>query len=497
VAKVRTRHVCQECGDVKPRSLGRCPECGAWNSYVEEAWRESSPAGRGLQGAGAAGKGRAMPLVEVGAEDQARLPTGLAELDRVLGGGIVPGSLILLGGEPGAGKSTLTIQVTDSLARSGRRVLYVTGEESLAQVRLRASRLGVEAPQLLVLAEVDLEVILATIGDFRPEWVVVDSIQAIHDPKLASAPGSVGQVREATGQIMRVAKGSGYRHDADPDSDPGDGSPRSGPAVCLVGHVTKEGTLAGPRVLEHMVDTVLSFEGDRFRSYRLLRAVKNRFGSTQEVGVFEMTGGGLVEVANPSALFLAERAPDATGSAIAVPMEGTRPLLVEVQALVAPTFMAAPRRAANGVETGRLVQILAVLERRVGFALSKADVYVSLVGGLEVTEPAGDLAIALAVASGMRDRPLPPDLVAIGEIGLGGELRSVGQVEARLKEAAKLGFKQAIVPSGNADGLTVPFGMRIMPAARLMDALVAALGRHAAPHPDQMALDETEAPAPF
>lgn len=449
--KPRTRYVCQECGDVKPRSLGRCPECGSWNSYVEECEPGSRAGGR------AASRAIPRPLAAVEEPEQPRLATGLGELDRVLGGGIVPGSLILLGGEPGAGKSTLTMQVSDTLARAGRKVLYVSGEESLAQIRLRAGRLGAVGTDLLVLAEVDLEAILGAMAEIRPDWVVIDSIQAIYDPGLASAAGSVGQVREATAQIMRLAKDQGL-------------------AVCLVGHVTKEGTLAGPRVLEHMVDTVLSFEGDRFRAYRLLRSAKNRFGSTQEVGVFEMTATGLREVANPSALFLAERAPDATGSAIAVPMEGTRPLLVEVQALVAPTFMAAPRRAANGVDFGRLVQILAVLERRVGLALSRADVYASVVGGLDVAEPAADLAIALAVASGMRDRPLPGDLVALGEVGLGGEIRSVSQAESRLREAAKLGFRRAIVPAGNVEGLEVPPGMAIVPVSRLMDALIAGLG---------------------
>ncbi len=472
--KARTRFVCQECGDVKPRAIGRCPECGRWNTYVEEVEEPRS------MGAAGSARPRQAPqaIADVAVDEQSRFHTGLAELDRVLGGGIVPGSLILLGGEPGAGKSTLTMQVSDALAQAGRRILYVTGEESLAQVRLRAARLGADSPGLLALAETDLEAILASIAEAKPDWVVVDSIQAVHDPGLASAPGSVGQVREATGRLMRVAK-------------------QVGPAICLVGHVTKEGTLAGPRVLEHMVDAVLSFEGDRFRSYRLLRAVKNRFGSTQEVGVFEMTGGGLREVANPSALFLAERAPDATGSAIAVPMEGTRPLLVEVQALVAPTFMAAPRRAANGVDSGRLVQILAVLERRVGFQLSRADVYASVVGGLEVAEPAADLAIALAIASGMRDRSLPADLVAIGEIGLGGEIRSVSQAPARLREAWKLGFKRAVIPAGNADGLEAPPGMAVVPVSRLMDALVAALGTPPAGEGEQLALDEAESPAPF
>lgn len=453
MAKLRSRFVCQECGDTKPQPLGRCSECGGWNTYVEEAIKELAVGPRAI---GGARRAVPVPISEVSGDEQSRFATGIDELDRVLGGGVVPGSLILIGGEPGAGKSTLTMQIARQLSLRGRRVLYVSGEESAMQIRLRAIRLGAETSGFHLLAETDMDAVVGAIEEMRPDWVVVDSIQAVHDTKLGSPPGGIAQVREAAGRLMRLAKGQGI-------------------AICLVGHVTKEGTLAGPRVLEHLVDTVLSFEGDRFRSYRLLRAVKNRFGSTQEVGVFEMTGGGLVEVPNPSALFLAERAPDATGSAIAVPMEGTRPLLVEVQALVAPTFMPSPRRATTGVDAGRLVQILAVLERRVGLPLSKADVYISVVGGMDVAEPAGDLAVALAIASGVRDVPLAQDLVAIGEIGLGGEVRSVSQVEARLRESAKLGFKRAIVPAGNVEGLEAPPGMTIVPVGRLMDALLAAL----------------------
>lgn len=447
MAKVKTRFVCQECGAQQPRWVGRCPECDAWNSHVEE--REVAPIGaHSLQAV-------PVPITEVSIHEASRFSSGLCEFDRVLGGGVVPGSLVLLGGEPGAGKSTLTTQVSQRLAEAGRKVLYVSGEESQAQIRLRARRLGAESSALYLLAETDTGAIARGIETMRPDWVVLDSIQAIYDPKIPSAPGSMSQIREATALFMRLAKGQGA-------------------AICVVGHVTKDGTLAGPRTLEHMVDTVLYFEGDRFRSYRLLRAVKNRFGSTQEVGVFEMRSEGLVEVPDPSALFLAERAPDATGSAIAVPMEGSRPLLVEVQALVAPTPMASPRRAATGVDGSRLVQILAVLERRVGLPLSKADVYLNVVGGLEVTEPAGDLAIALAIGSGARELQLPADLVAVGEIGLGGELRSVTQVEQRLREAAKLGFTRAIVPRASAQNLPPIEGMAIEPVGRLDEALARA-----------------------
>ncbi len=447
MAKTRTRFVCQECGAQQPRWVGRCPECGAWNSYDEERELPVAP----LAGSAA----EPVPITQVPIHDALRFPSGSSEFDRVLGGGVVPGSLVLLGGEPGAGKSTLTTQISQRLAEAGRKVLYVSGEESPAQIRLRAERLGAQSDGLLLLAETDAEAIGRAIERLRPEWVVIDSIQTVYDPRLPSAPGSMTQIREATAAFMRLAKGQGA-------------------AICIVGHVTKEGTLAGPRTLEHMVDTVLYFEGDRFRAFRLLRAVKNRFGSTQEVGVFEMRSTGLVEVPDPSALFLAERAENSTGSAIAVPMEGSRPLLVEVQALVAPTPLATPRRAATGVDGARLVQILAVLERRVGLPLSKADVHVNVVGGLEVEEPAADLAIALAIGSGVRERQLPADLVAIGEIGLGGELRSVTQVEPRLREAAKLGFTRAIVPRANAEAVKEIPQMTIVAASRLIDALAAA-----------------------
>ncbi|MBU6427699.1 MAG: DNA repair protein RadA [Cyanobacteria bacterium REEB65] len=448
MGRTKTRFVCQECGAQQPRWAGKCPECGAWNSFVEEYEAPASPR---TSSAGPS----PVAITDAGVQEPLRFSSGMAELDRVLGGGIVPGSLVLLGGEPGAGKSTLTTQVSYRLAQAGKKVLYVSGEESQAQIRLRARRLGAESPELYLLAETDADGIAQNIERMRPDWVVIDSIQAVYDGKLASPPGSIGQVREAAAQLMRLSKGLGA-------------------AICVVGHVTKEGTLAGPRMLEHMVDTVLYFEGDRFRSYRLLRTVKNRFGSTQEVGVFEMSSAGLLEVPDPSALFLSERAPDATGSAVAVPIEGSRPLLVEVQALVAPTPLASPRRAATGVDGARLVQILAVLERRVGLPLSKADVYVNVIGGLEIAEPAGDLAIALAIGSSMRDLPLPADLVAIGEVGLGGEVRSATQVDQRLREALKLGFTRALVPLGNAAALSDMPGLEIVPVGRLLDALTKA-----------------------
>ncbi len=441
--------------------MGKCPECEAWNTLVEEAVPVAVPASpaRAKAGISATGAPRSVQrLREVDLAAEARIHTGFEELDRVLGGGIVPGSLVLLGGDPGIGKSTLLLQVAQHLAHAGRKVLYVSGEESARQIRMRARRLGAESDGLYVLAETDLGVIAATLAEERPDWAVIDSIQAIHDPQLASSPGSVAQVRGATGILMRLAKEQGI-------------------SLCIVGHVTKEGTLAGPRVLEHMVDTVLTFEGDRFKSYRLVRSAKNRFGATHEVGIFEMRQAGLGEVTNPSALFLAERTLETTGSAIVATLEGTRPLLVEIQALVSPSNLASPRRAATGIEHNRVVQILAVLEKRMGLPLSKHDVYVNVVGGLTIDEPAGDLGVALAIASSLRDVPLDPGLVALGEIGLNGEVRGIQGLELRLREAAKLGFTRALVPHLHLEdrGWTRPRGLEVDGVRRLYDAVIRAI----------------------
>jgi DNA repair protein RadA/Sms len=457
MAKIRTKYICQNCTGEQARWYGRCPDCDAWNTLVEEVVAAATPATKAVAAKVASARSRPMPIAHVEMTEEERLATGIEELDRVMGGGIVPGSLVLLGGDPGIGKSTLLLQVSQLLASSGRRVLYCSGEESARQIRLRARRLEAEHPNLYVQAETDVRAIEAAVLDLRPDWAVIDSIQAVYDPDSNSLPGSVSQVRAATAAMMRVAKEEGV-------------------ALCLVGHVTKEGTLAGPRVLEHMVDTVLYFEGDRFKSHRLIRAVKNRFGSTNEVGIFEMEGAGLREVTNPSEIFLSERAADASGSAIVPTMEGTRPLLVEVQALVSPSPLAQPRRSATGVEHNRLVQILAVLEKRVGLGLSKTDVYLNVVGGLEIGEPAADLGVALAVASSLRDVTIPADLVAIGEVGLNGEIRAVSSLEARLREAAKLGFKKAIVPAHNLSQESLPAGLEVIGTTRLMDAIVKALG---------------------
>jgi DNA repair protein RadA/Sms len=462
MAKIKTKYICQACGGEQARWFGRCPDCEAWNTMVEETVAAPSPAAKAGAVKLLTPRSRPTPIAQVAMTEEERLDTGIGELDRVLGGGVVPGSLVLLGGEPGSGKSTILLQVAQLLAFKGLKVLYCSGEESAKQIRLRASRLGAEHPNLFVQAETDVRAIEAAALEFRPDWCVIDSIQAVYDPESNSLPGSVSQVRAATAAMMRVAKEEGI-------------------ALCLVGHVTKEGTLAGPRVLEHMVDTVLYIEGDRFKSHRLIRAVKNRFGSTNEVGIFEMAENGLREVTNPSELFLSERTADASGSAIVPTMEGTRPLLVEVQALVSPSSLAQPRRAATGVENNRLVQILAVLEKRVGLGLSKTDVYLNVVGGLDIGEPAADLGIALAVASSLRDVALPPDLVAIGEVGLNGEVRAVSSLEARLKEAAKLGFKTAIVPAHNLAQVQKPKGLEIVPVGRLMDAIVKGLGAASQP----------------
>ncbi len=389
-----------------------------------------------------------------------RLSSGFGEFDRVLGGGIVPGSLVLIGGDPGIGKSTLLLQTAAHLAKGGP-VLYVSGEESAQQIKLRADRLsgteglGIESEQLYLLAETELEAILAEIQALQPQVTIIDSIQAIFWGQLSSAPGSVSQVRECAGLLMRVAK-------------------KLGVALLIVGHVTKDGSLAGPKVLEHLVDTVLYFEGDRFQSHRLLRAVKNRFGAAQEIGVFEMTASGLVEVDNPSQLFLSSRdqAQATPGTATIVACEGTRPLVVEVQALVSPTSYSFPRRTATGLELNRFLQILAVLEKRVGIPLSKYDAYIASAGGIQVDEPAADLGVAVAVAASFRDRQVDPFTVLIGEVGLGGQVRPVPQLEQRLKEAAKLGFRHAIIPNSP---VLADFGLRLSRVQRLLEALLVAL----------------------
>jgi DNA repair protein RadA/Sms len=442
--------------------MGRCPQCGAWNSMVEEV--VAPPAARAKTGVrGLTGRSAPLRLSEIGEGVEERLPLPIAEFSRVLGGGIVPGSVVLIGGDPGIGKSTLLLDAALEMARSDR-VLYVSGEESERQIKMRALRLrrGDDGKnpalpeELFLVTETNLEVILEHIQDVQPRLLIIDSIQTTTLPELESSAGSVSQVRESASRLRELAKSSGI-------------------SVFLIGHVTKEGAIAGPRVLEHIVDTVLYLEGDRFQSYRLLRSVKNRFGATSEVGVFEMREQGMVEVPNPSEAFLAERMVNAPGSAIAVTMEGTRPLLVEVQGLTSPTSFGIARRTPNGVDLNRLLLIVAVLTRRAGLRLSEQDVFVNVVGGLRVSEPAADLAIAAALASSNRDTPLKAETVLVGEVGLSGELRMVGQMPTRLREAAKLGFKSAIVPRRLRRSEPWPEEIQIIEARSLPQALEQAM----------------------
>jgi DNA repair protein RadA/Sms len=422
VAKTRSQYVCQKCGLTSAKWLGRCPDCGEWNSLVEEVLQAARPAG--ALGGGAAT--RAVPIGDVRTDEAPRVQTGVLEFDRVLGGGLVPGSLVLLGGDPGIGKSTLLLQAFDGIARSGRSVLYVSGEESVQQTALRAERLGARARGLLCLAETQLERILEQAEALRPAVLAVDSIQTVHTSSLESVPGSLGQVRESAGRLLTFAKTRGV-------------------PVLLVGHVTKDGALAGPKTLEHVVDAVLYFEGERGHNYRVLRATKNRFGSTNELGVFDMRSGGLSEVPNPSALFLAERPVGAPGSVVIASVEGSRPILVEIQALVAHAA-GVPRRTALGIDPNRVSLLLAVVERRAGIDVLGQDVFVNVAGGVRLGEPAADLGLVAAVASSARGRAVAGATVCFGEVGLAGEVRAVGHLDLRLQEAAKLGFKRCVLP---------------------------------------------------
>jgi DNA repair protein RadA/Sms len=455
MAKTRTQYVCQSCGATALKWVGQCKNCGEWNTLIETVI-ESRPGRASPHSWASLSQPQSLPDIQ--ADQFQRLPVAIDELARVLGGGIVPGSVVLIGGDPGIGKSTLLLQVSAQLAEGEKPVLYISGEESVHQIKMRADRLDLHQPNLYILSEVSLDPIMAHIEQLRPRLVVVDSIQAIASDELESSAGSVSQVKACATALLRQAKTNGV-------------------PILLVGHVTKAGAIAGPRVLEHIVDAVLYLEGDRFHAYRLLRSVKNRFGSTHEVGVFEMTEQGMEEVANPSEAFLAERLPEAAGSAIAVTMEGSRPLLVEIQALASTTSFGLPRRTANGVDVNRLLLLVAVLSKRVGLRLFDQDVFVNVVGGLRINEPAADLAIAMAIASSFQNLPLPNDLAAVGEIGLSGELRAVGHLSRRLHEAVKLGFKRCIVPATHRQIREVPAGMKAIPARSLADALALALGQ--------------------
>ncbi len=471
MVKTQTRFVCQNCGRSVPRMLGRCPSCGEYGTMIEEIVQEE-PVLAGAAVRGLTGRSQPRKLGDISTQGEERLALPIAEFARVLGGGVVPGSIVLVGGDPGIGKSTLVLQMTIEMAGEFNRtgpatsVLYVSGEESERQIKMRAVRLMTSAAEdngkftppdnLLLVTETNLDTILEHVQQVKPGLLIIDSIQTVYLPELSSTAGSVSQVRECASRLRELAKSSGM-------------------AVFLIGHVTKEGVIAGPRVLEHIVDTVLYLEGDRFQTFRLLRSVKNRFGATSEVGVFEMRERGMVEVPNPSEVFLAERMVNAPGSAIAVTMEGTRPLLVELQGLTTSSTLGTPRRTPNGVDFNRLLLIAAVLTRRLGMHLGDQDIFVNVVGGLTIDEPAADLAIAAAIASSMRDIPVRADAVLIGEIGLSGELRWVGQMPVRLREAAKLGFRAAIVPRGTRHSEPWPKGIEVLQARSLREALAFAL----------------------
>jgi len=463
VAKTKTQYVCQECGRTSPKVLGRCPQCDAWDSMVEEIVEDEKTALSRVNTHGMGSLSVPKRLSEIEGEGEDRIPVPINEFSRVLGGGVVPGSIVLIGGDPGIGKSTLMLQMTMQMA-AGSKVLYVSGEESARQIKMRAIRLlpGAEKKahalpeELYLVTETNLDAIMGHVRAINPRLLVIDSIQTVYRPEMESSAGSISQVRESASRLRELAKDSGI-------------------AVFVIGHVTKQGTIAGPRVLEHIVDTVLYLEGDQFQAYRLLRSVKNRFGATSEVGVFEMQERGMIQVPNPSEAFLAERMVNAPGSAIAVTMEGTRPLLVEIQGLTSFTNFGNPRRTPNGIDFNRLLLITAVLSRRLNLRLSDQDVFVNVVGGLRLDEPAADLAVAAAITSSMRDRPIRADMALVGELGLSGELRMVGQINARLREAASLGFRQAVVPRRLQRKEPWPGGIEIYEARSLNDALKLAL----------------------
>jgi len=447
--KLRTVFVCQACGFESSKWLGRCPDCGEWNSFQEE--RQEPAASKGRQGApGLETLSKPKPYDAVDGAEADRIPSGIGEFDRVLGGGIVPGSMVLIGGEPGIGKSTLLLQVAHLLGRTGGAVLYVSGEESESQIKLRGERLGIAGGALFLMGETSLERILEQVDELKPTSLVIDSVQTIYSSKFSSAPGTISQVREVATRLLFLAKGRGI-------------------TTFLIGHVTKDGSLAGPKSLEHIVDTVLYFEGERQQHHRIVRAVKNRFGAISELGVFEMTGAGLKAVANPSALFLAERPQGSPGSAVVATMEGSRPMLVEIQALVSPSSFGNARRMSIGIDPNRTLLLLAVLEKRVGLELATDDVFVSVAGGLDVSEPAADLGVAAAVASSFRNRPLPPRTAVFGEVGLAGEVRSAGQAALRLREAAQMGFERCILPARNVPA--EPAGIEAVGVSTLEEAL--------------------------
>lgn len=452
MAKVKTRYVCQNCGYVSPRYLGRCPNCSEWNTLIEEV-EQKSAAVKATPRVTLTGTTNAPQKIDtIKISQTPRVDTKNGELNRVLGGGVVPGSMVLIGGDPGIGKSTLLLQVSGSLSDQGGKLLYVSGEESANQIKMRAQRLGVSGSEFYLYPETDMGSILQNIEDLKPDYVIIDSVQTMQMPEVTSAVGSVAQIREVTAALMQVAKTNGI-------------------TIFIVGHVTKGGAIAGPKILEHMVDTVLYFEGDMHRTYRILRAVKNRFGSTNEIGVFEMRDGGLVEVPNPSEIFLEERLSGATGSAVVVSMEGTRPILAEIQALVTPTAFGNAKRTTTGLDHNRVSLIMAVLEKRAGLLLQNQDAYLKAAGGVKLDEPAIDLAIAMSLVSSYRDQQTAPDDCFIGELGLTGEIRRVTRIDQRIAEAAKLGFKRVFIPQNNLNGLEFPTNIDVVGVKTISEAL--------------------------
>ena len=452
MAKVKTRYVCQNCGYVSPRYLGRCPNCSEWNTLVEEV-EQKSAAVKATPRVTLTGTTNAPQKIDtIKISQTPRVDTKNGELNRVLGGGVVPGSMVLIGGDPGIGKSTLLLQVSGSLSDQGGKLLYVSGEESANQIKMRAQRLGVSGSEFYLYPETDMGSILQNIEDLKPDYVIIDSVQTMQMPEVTSAVGSVAQIREVTAALMQVAKTNGI-------------------TIFIVGHVTQGGAIAGPKILEHMVDTVLYFEGDMHRTYRILRAVKNRFGSTNEIGVFEMRDGGLVEVPNPSEIFLEERLSGATGSAVVVSMEGTRPILAEIQALVTPTAFGNAKRTTTGLDHNRVSLIMAVLEKRAGLLLQNQDAYLKAAGGVKLDEPAIDLAIAMSLVSSYRDQQTAPDDCFIGELGLTGEIRRVTRIDQRIAEAAKLGFKRVFIPQNNLNGLELPTNIDVVGVKTISEAL--------------------------
>lgn len=453
--KRKTKFVCQSCGYESPKWMGKCPGCQEWNTLVEEETVTSSRGNWAMRSTTTPQK--PMTISSISSEKEPRITTSMQELNRVLGGGIVPGSLVLIGGDPGIGKSTLLLQVSNQLAEKPLDVLYISGEESAKQTKLRAERLGITSGNLYVLSETNLRDIASHINELQPKFVVIDSIQTIYKEEVTSAPGSVSQVRESTSELMKIAK---QQHIP----------------IFIVGHVTKEGSIAGPRLLEHMVDAVLYFEGERHHTYRILRSVKNRFGSTNEMGIFEMKEEGLTEVLNPSEMFLEERSQGAAGSTIVASMEGTRPVLVEIQSLISPTSFGNPRRMATGIDYNRVPLLMAVLEKRVGLMLQNQDAYVKVAGGVKLDEPAIDLAVAVSIASSFRDLPSQKDDVLVGEVGLTGEVRRVSRIEQRVQEAAKLGFSRAIIPARNLDGWNPPKSIEVIGVHSVQEAIQKTLG---------------------